>query len=284
MQPVKNRLWCHLTILDPYGGKNGKYFGSEIRKGPALVVETYTELVKHVANIGYNNRHLNLFFRGQHIDYTEPNGEVSLYPSIYRSISESKRSDKILKKRFEDLEIAVNLLQKNKSLLDYSVLKRHDILAWAVLQHYEVCPTPLLDLTHSLRVASSFALNNNANEYGFVYVLGLPYLNGSISYSVEEEMFNIKLLSICPPTALRPYFQDGYLVGDFPTVYENGNKLNFSRRLIAKFKIKKSTFWNKEFTNIPNRALYPPEDRLEEICERIKDQMGISRLNSFKVV
>ena len=45
---------------------------------------------------------------------------------------------------------------------------------WAVIQHYELWPTPLLDFTSSLRVAASFAFgcDRNAPE-GFLYIVGV---------------------------------------------------------------------------------------------------------------
>src|SRR5207244_9915763 len=36
-------------------------------------------------------------------------------------------------------------------------------IQWSILQHYEVVATPLLDLTHSLRVACSFAQLNSSD-------------------------------------------------------------------------------------------------------------------------
>jgi hypothetical protein len=80
---------------------------------------------------------------------------------------------------------------------------------WAILQHYEVCDTPLLDVTNSLRVAASFATNNPAAEGPVLYVLGVPSLSGSITASSEQGLQIIRLSSICPPEARRPYFQEG---------------------------------------------------------------------------
>ena len=36
-------------------------------------------------------------------------------------------------------------------------LRRQRILRWSILQHYEICDTPLLDVTQSIRIAASFA-------------------------------------------------------------------------------------------------------------------------------
>lgn len=47
------------------------------------------------------------------------------------------------------------LLNRNRRETDR--LKRQRILHWSILQHYEVSATPLLDVTHSLPIAASFA-------------------------------------------------------------------------------------------------------------------------------
>jgi hypothetical protein len=104
--------------------------------------------------------------------------------------------------------------------------------------------------------------------------LGFPHVNGSISYYVEEELVNLKLLTICPPTALRPFFQEGYLVGDFPTKLKKSRELNFSRRLIAKFRIKKLGFWDSNFTSIPTAALLPEGDKIQDLCDGIKAEVN----------
>ena len=101
--------------------------------------------------------------------------------------------------------------------------------------------------------------------------LALPYPTGSISYSVEEELVNVRLLSICPPDANRPYFQEGFLVGTFPFDFTRRSKhLDFGKRLIAKFKLDFSTFWDDEFQPIPESALYPNIDVFEQITDQIK--------------
>jgi hypothetical protein len=158
---------------------------------------------------------------------------------------------------------------------------RHRLLRWAILQHYEVCGTPLLDVTHSLRVAASFATNNGSDSEPVLYVLAVPSLSGSISASSEQGLQTIRLSSICPPDARRPYFQEGYLLGEYPdlaTFHEKQNyrphEVDFGRRLLAKFRLPREGFWSKDYTAIPNEALYPDErDRLVTFTEEIKARL-----------
>lgn len=272
----KKKLWSHLSRYD-----NDKYTNRKIRLSKAKEVGSFRDLVRIIASISYNSPEYSLFYRGQGEDYELLSGASSLYPSIYRMKGRSITKD-VLEDKFKILKKAETLLLnvfKSNKLEGHLKLANFRELVWAILQHYEVCKTPLLDITHSLRVASSFALEGS-RSYGYVFVLGFPHIHGSISYYVEEELFNIKLLSICPPQAQRPYFQEGFLVGTFPVAEENKQpKLDVAKRLIAKFKIQKPRFWDKDFHEIPHDALYPGNDRVEDICKEIKQQL---KLDSIK--
>ena len=85
----------------------------------------------------------------------------------------------------------------------------------------------------------------------------------------------MRLLSICPPEALRPHFQEGYVVGtlDITTEYERKSELDFNRRLIRKFSIPNdSRFWGEKDSPIPKELLYPDADDLVLIvCQGIKE-------------
>ena len=173
------------------------------------------------------------------------------------------------------------LLEKfrQNELVGYDRLASFRELCWAVLQHYEVCDTPLLDVTNSLQAAASFALRHDPAT-GILYVLGFPHINDSISFSVNEALLNIKLISICPPDAQRPYFQGGFLVGTFPTnVSQKHPSLDVACRLIAKFRIgwgKPDTwdFWGENYAPIPEGALFPDDDRVEILCDEIKNEIN----------
>jgi len=142
---------------------------------------------------------------------------------------------------------------------------------WAIIQHYELWPTPLIDLTSSLRVAATFAMSftHGSPELpraGFLFVVGMPHLIGSIGFDVDRHIVLARLQSCCPATARRPHFQDGFLVGRFP-MYEPSEsvaeKSSLRRRLIAKFKlVDTGNFWSDDFPLIPQNALIPVDDPL----------------------
>jgi len=261
----KNTNWAKTTPLD------------EILFSSPKRVDTYDDLVKDVAQILHRNRNLTLYYRGQSKDYKE-NKKTTILPSIFRKKHNENRL--MVKERFEKLEIKVYELKKlfRESTIKYAgtlFLNKYPEIAWALLQHYEICKTPLLDLTHSLHVACSFAFDQNNSESGIVYVLGMPWQMDAIGYNTFEEIVNIKLLSVCPPQAQRPFFQEGYVAGPFPN-YQLDNpsrvkQFDFNRRLISKFEIPMNNpnFWGVGFNQIPHDKLYQPDDKIKILCDQL---------------
>lgn len=265
------KLWCHLSL-----DTGDTFTNKEIRESNPFKVGTFRELVQSVARIANHNPDYSLFYRGQPKDYKLSSGSSSFYPTIFRSPGKSL-TGKELTNRYKTLnECSSELISRLETLEidNLSKLKKFQELPWSILQHYGVCETPLLDLTHSLRVAASFALNE-AKENAYVFVFAFPYPNGTISYSTEDELLNVRLLSACPSEALRPHFQEGYLIGSFPSiVIKKQPSFDFGRRLVAKIEIPKKGFWGKDFHAIPENALYPPNDEVESICSEIKNKYG----------
>ena len=73
----------------------------------------------------------------------------------------------------------------------HAEVRRRRCIQWSILQHYEVCPTPLLDLTHSLRVACSFAFLNSEDADPLVFVFGLPYITNRVSINSEQDLISL---------------------------------------------------------------------------------------------
>lgn len=270
MESIRHRIYSHITI-----DRGEKQKLDDVRASKPLVVSSYKKLVKQVAEISYYNRKYNVYFRGQDKEYLNRRKMTVIRPTFYRDYE----SNNNINEQLEKLKRADKILVKKLSSKGQhdETFKQFEEIRWAILQHYGVCKTPLIDLTTSLRAACSFALNNN-RESGILYVLGLPNINGSISFYVEEQLSILKLLCICPPLALRPHFQDGYLACTFPFDRKSVHMryLDFSRRLLAKFKLVNTSgkFWSKEFMCIPQNALYPnDEDEVYQICEDIKTSL-----------
>jgi hypothetical protein len=222
-----------------------------------------------------------LFFRGQDNEYRNSKNATILYPSIFRSPTNYVKTSE-LAQRFTTLKRTEKILTQKYNLDGSRRIRIHDILRWAILQHYEVCQTPLLDVTSSLRVACSFAYSPQGSPKPMIYVLGLPQISGSVTASSETGIQIIRLLSICPPAALRPHYQEGYLIGEYPTISLEAKaeyqrmELDFARRLIAKFRLPPAEqFWSKDFPPIPYGALYPnARDELYPMIDQIKTELA----------
>ncbi|NLE83596.1 MAG: FRG domain-containing protein [Chloroflexi bacterium] len=262
-----------------------KHVGNDVvRRVAPYTIESYPELVREVAALAYQNKDYLLFYRGQDRDYLNKAGSSSYYPTIYRKDVLTAHEIRL---RFDMLELAEHLLAEafdSGGLEGRQDVRRKSYIAWSILQHYKVCDTPLLDFTHSLRAAATFAQYNNREERGIVAVFGLPYTTNRITYNSEHDLVIVRLLSICPPLALRPYFQEGYLAGtlDITRDYIDKSELDFNNRLVAKFSIPNNpSFWGKDFAGIPEPLLFPPDDRMAEICARVKTRLIDDMKNVF---
>jgi hypothetical protein len=255
----------------------------EVRKGKAHRVRTYLELAKKVAELQFKNRDFVLLFRGQDGDYRNRQKNTSLKPSLLREDETGNLpSEPTLRSRFELLQLAeeqlVRLYEKRR-FPEAKRIRRQRILRWSILQHYEVCRTPLLDVTHSLRIAASFASDHSGNA-AYVFVIGVPNLSGAITASAEAGLQVVRLSSVCPPSAVRPHIQEGYLLGEYPEMGGTDQKghykhyeIDFGRRLIAKFRFSPKTFWRGDtFPKVGRRALYPSpkDDPLHELALDVK--------------
>jgi FRG domain len=255
---------------------------TDIRKDPGLRVANYLELARLMAELQFLNRDHVLLFRGQSADYRNLQRNTTLKPSLFRGTGKANPGQAELQRRFEMLDLAERLLVQEyggASLLGRERVVRQRIVRWSILQHYEVCGTPLLDVTHSLRIAASFA-SHGANDEAYIFVVGVPSLGGGISASAEAGLQTVRLSSVCPPDALRPHLQEGYLLGEYPDIAAIDQKqlyrhyeVDFGRRLVAKFRFDPKTFWKSTaFPLVGKTALYPApkNDPLHAIAKRIK--------------
>jgi hypothetical protein len=254
---------------------------SNIRRSPGYDVFKFRQLVNEVAHVTISNKNYEMYYRGQSKDYmnnqssyfrkNEP--KTIIYPSICRperkedgTYKYSTKKSQIIK-RYDDLSKMIELMTKKGRR------KSHfNEYYYSLLQHYDILPTPFIDITQSLRVAATFALK--ASNSGYLYVFGLPYANQSISYYSDLSIVLIKLQNVMPLDALRPRYQEGYLVGKFPIqpTKEQGDDL--ANRLVAKFRLnnKDGNFWDKHFLPMPEEILYPENDYvLDKLLSQKRD-------------
>lgn len=276
METIGNQqLWSWLDGAE----KAEQTSNTRVRKDIGRLVENYLDLAQKIAELQYRNRDYVLMFRGQATDYKNRQSNTSLRPSMFRT-RENRSNSADIQMRYDRLRRAEEILVDRYSHMGHDRLKRYQLIRWAILQHYEVCDTPLLDVTSSIRIAASFASMSNSPE-AFIYALGLPNVSGAITASAEASVTILRLSSVCPPEAVRPHIQEGYLLGEYPEIstwnqkrqYEN-YETDFGLRLIAKFRFRPASFWqvDRDFPQIPKSALYPASenDPLLPLMEEIK--------------
>lgn len=251
----------------------------EVMKGDGYLVNSYEELSKHIAELACANPNVILFFRGQGKDYmagSTGNMHSSLLPTIYRKDLSTKEK----KYKIKQLEAAGKILSKklkDEEVQNATIVGRERMIQWSILQHYEVVDTPLIDVTQSLRVACSFAMLNNNSGYAYIYVIALPYYTNRISVNSEEYITNIRLLSIMPPEALRPYYQEGFLIGEdeyTEDLFEHKEEKDLSRRLLYKFKISIEKLSRSDENWLNEERLMPQDDKMRKICEDVKKEVA----------
>ncbi len=268
--------------------KNQVATNNTIRHDAGHAATNYLDLAKKIAELQFYNPNVTFLFRGQAKDWKNHKSNSTLKPSIFRSKVAGKHSlpPVILTNRFIRLNKAEDLLvseySKNSAFTGQKKLQRQRILRWAILQHYEICATPLLDVPQSLRVALSFA-NEPKSDQGFLFVLAVPNLNGALTASMEAGLQIAKLSAACPPIAIRPHIQEGFLIGEYPDIpdfnqrqYYPAYEIDCARRLIAKFTFNPQDFWKlADFSCLPANALYPDaHDPMFEVAERIIDELN----------
>ena len=284
MEPVgRTKLWSFLSGSSDIQ----EVTNSKVRTDKGHRVANYRELAQRVAELQWRNRGHVMLFRGQGLDYCSVRGYSRLRPTIFRAPDgKINLAKSVSGKRFDALHAAEAALSTG-----YHVLKRtgrhrvarERLLRWAILQHYEVCPTPLLDVSQSLRIGASFASLARTQEC-FLYVVAVPNISGAITAHAESGLQIIRLSSVCPPSALRPHIQEGYLLGEYPEMigvdqvnnYQH-YEMDFGRRIIAKFRFDPTTFWaaDNNFPVVPQAALYPPTaDWLEALAAKIKAKVA----------
>lgn len=260
----------------------------KVRKSDAIYVASFMDLAKKVAALQFMNREFVLFFRGQSNDWRNRAKNTTLKPTIFRGVNSTKLPTKQqLSQRYDLLKQAeLRLVEQYRTgeTPGSKRLRRQHILRWSILQHYEICDTPLLDVTHSLRIAASFA-SAKARSEAFIFVLGVPNLSGAITASAEAGLQIIRLSSVVPPSAVRPHIQEGYLLGEYPEMAGVDQKehykhyeVDFGRRLIAKFWFEPNAFWkaSPDFPQIGIAALYPIEDPLLVLANSLKSALSKS--------
>jgi hypothetical protein len=250
-----------------------------------LAASSYTELVDVVSFLSVMNKRNTLYFRGQTRNWP-------LRPAIFRS---SWTSLSGVRHAIPDSPVALQRIwdHLNSEILSIvlsvcgelpmprrATLKMFREAVWAIAQHYELWPTPLIDITPSLRIAASFALWG-WQPTGCLYVVALPPSTNSVTFDADQHVVLARLQAVCPPVAKRPHFQNGFLAGRFPFASPTRNSIdskpaevsNLARRLVARIdltdagdedsrrsrKPSECGFWSEDFPRMSAPSLMPSQ-------------------------
>ena len=237
-------------------------------------VETYVELQEIVSFLNVMNKGEILLFRGQ-------SGDYELLPTLYREIwfpPPAVGSDAVdlttdrqhFVRQLERAGELVRILLGGR-LPRWRPFEDQPTAAWAVIQHYNIWPTPALDLTSSLRVAASFALGLGQSSRataratalktgrGYLYVFGFDQIISDVmtldasrlegADRATRQLVVIRLSAICPPTTVRPHLQEGFLVTLPPPTDGLRPAESAKARLIAVIELVEgeTPFWTADF-------------------------------------
>ena len=256
------RRWCE-SQPDYMGDQ--KQRPAEIGDEYICDVHTYQEMLRIVAFLKVMNKGVDLLYRGQAHDLSptptllRDNWMVpGLGTRVELSLDRRYYYDQLAPLSARVCSVLRNDLPRHRPFELHASNARLRIAPWAVIQHYELWPTPLLDLTSSLRVAASFALAlPTRRTEGYVYLYAIP---GVISDLMElagvPDPITYRLSAVCPPSAERPHLQEGFLIGRslFNEVDLDARRDQLlAESFVAKFRLhdsprwRRSTFWNRDF-------------------------------------
>lgn len=291
MQPIEGKLFSpfqkKVQRVVHKGGFNYDYENeiswerldatvNRVRASEGYPVKNFRQLMDEVAYVTLSNKNYEMYYRGQSVDYKNNQSvfykeripKTIIYPSICRP---ERNEDGKLKHSIRKLEIAKRYEELSKMIeLVRGRRSYYNEYYYSLFQHYDILPTPLIDITQSLRVAATFALQKSTK--GYVYVFGLPYPNQSISYYSDLGIVLIKLQNVVSAKALRPRYQEGYLVGKYPFRPTKTNADDLANRMVAKFLVDNTDglFWDKYFQPMPQEVLFPENDEVEKELANVK--------------
>jgi hypothetical protein len=257
-----------------------------------IPVDSYPQLVAVAAFLSVMNKTMVLLFRGQRGNW-EPT------PSLFRRewTPPSKELGAVVLE--DDRAHYLALLAKVGDLV-YPILKRRGLprwrhlrdrppARWAVIQHYELWPTPLLDFTTSLRVAASFAFGcDSRSREGFLFIVGVDSISSDLMTHCGPELA-VRLNSVCPPSVIRPHLQDGVLVGRYSaggnsSVEPTSPAAGAIPIATVQLRNDYGTFWgNPDFPIFGAGSLLPSEDH-DDLLREFRSTLVYSHDDEGKVI
>lgn len=251
----------------------------------SMTINNFTELMDLVAFLAVMNKNHTLLFRGQTCD-------ISPLPSLLRArwappgeaqgiTFDLNRARNHYWKQLELVGDLIYPVLRNEGLPRWRHMKYRSYARWAVIQHYELWPTPVLDFTTSLRIAASFAFGLKKHAaHGYLYIICTPRLRSDlmnlpsrVGDKPAESLLAFRLNSVCPPKARRPHLQDGALISSYP-IDNPSDLMSTNNSLLSNLAAKvvlsnNGHFWSDEFP-IHTEASLLPDVKQDELLQKLQ--------------
>src|SRR5690625_1111080 len=124
-------------------------------------IDSYEKLIDAIAQISFYNRDYALFYRGQNREYLDDSKCTKIFTQIYMKDDNYNLEELWEKLNETDRKLKEHFEAHYKKFAGTSIFLKYRELRWAIMQHYLVEKTPILDVTHSPYVAASFAQFKN---------------------------------------------------------------------------------------------------------------------------
>ena len=269
---------------------------------PPLPVTSFSDLFLDASFLSVMNKKYTLLYRGQQ-------AQGRLKPTLFRSrwtrndgdVSWSVPLEGDERKYYwESLPMVERMaldVTSRHGLPRWRHFEEHAPARWAMVQHYELWPTPMLDFTTSLRVAASFALGvSTSSQEGYVHVVCVPRVRSDIMDLERDDderisrVLALRLNSVCPPSARRTHLQEGVLMARYPVLEGwplDIDDQDFSSLVIATFHLadNQGTFWNDDFPKHTEESLLPSSNSdplLKDLREAMLNRFGSVGQSGFK--
>ena len=194
----------------------------------------FGDLIDSVGQLQAQNQAANYLFRGQDRLYPTDGQPFSVRPRFYRAGSRQLAN-------LERLQSHISHVTAN-TILPQGYTSR-PVAAEALLQHYERVDTRMLDCTHILHVAATFALFKDWRTCPEDAVILVIDINGATPDPAQGQWGAVLVAATAGPGARRPIRQAAWAV--FMAGAET-DVVDFADRLVAVYRIPRvaeDTFW-----------------------------------------
>jgi hypothetical protein len=248
-----------------------------LTKDSGHLVSSYQDLMAKVMELAFYNENQVFLFKGRALGARSESDSLALKPSLFHPLKDRLATSRLVRRMLalSDAELKFFDLYKQAGLPGREELARTKLKRWALLEHFKVCRTPLLEVSHSLRVATSLA-TQTANSTGMVYVLGVPCLDGGTTFVRSGELQMLSMASIYPPPNHDVMAAHGYMLSEFSNIssfdvarFASDFDSNFSNRVVGKFKLT-SDFWLNASPAYTPLEFPRNEGVLEQIAREVK--------------